>query len=246
AAAAPPPSGNEAIASASGADLAVILNGRGRELCKGMERILRKFPFDPDGGDASLSDVNAMLAPSTGALWRFYDDRLIPLLPLENRVFVSKPANGVTLSPPFVAFFRRMARASVALYADRQQTPRMGVAVKAIAAPELSMITLVNGDRTLRWPGAETQSVSWPATGGNNARLTIVSGGREQELAKADGPWALFRLMARGSAEGRGNTVRVTFNGSVPTAFELSAPDGGPIVYRGALSGQGCVSQVTQ
>ena len=241
-----PPSGNEAIASASGADLAVILNGRGRELCKGMERILRKFPFDPEGGDASLSDVNAMLAPSTGALWRLYDDRLQPMLPLENRVFVSKPANGVTLSPPFVAFFRRMARASVALYADRGQTPRMAVAVKSIAAPELSMVTLVNGDRTLRWPGAETQSVSWPATGGNNARLTIVSGGREQELAKADGPWALFRLMARGSAEGRGNTVRVTFNGSVPAAFELSAPDGGPIVYRGALSGQGCVSQITQ
>lgn len=240
------PSGNEAIASASGADLAVILNGRGRELCKAMERILRKFPFDPDGGDASIADVNALLAPSTGALWRFYDDRLAPMLPLENRVFVSKPANGVTLSPPFVAFFRRMARASVALYADRGQTPRMSLAVKAIPAPDLSMITLVHGDRTLRWPGAETQAVSWPATGGNNARLTIVSGGREQELAKADGPWALFRLMARGSSEGRGNTIRVTFNGNVPAAFEVSAPDAGPVVHRGALSGQGCVSQVTQ
>ncbi len=240
------PSGTEAIAGASGADLAVILNARGKDLCKAMERILRRFPFNPDGGDASITDVNALLAPTTGALWQFYDTRLQPLLPLKNRVFVSTPSAGVTLSPPFVEFFRRMARASVALYADKGQTPRMSLIVKAIPAADLSMITLVHGDRALRWPGPETQTLAWPASGSNSARLTIVSGGREQELAKADGPWALFRLMARGNSEGRGNTIRVTFNGNVPVAFELTAPDPGPVVQRGALATQACVSQVTQ
>ncbi len=223
----------------------MLLNARGRDLCRNMERILRKFPFDPDAGDADLRDVNAMLAPGTGELWRFYDDRLTPLLPLENGNFTPKPAGGVTLSPQFVSFFRRMARASVTLYRDGGQTPRMPLSVKVIPSPEVSIVTLVNGDRTLRWPGTDVQAVSWPS-GGNVARLLATSGGREQELAKGEGPWALFRLMARGIPEGRGTTVRVTFNGASPVTLELSGPGAGPVVQRGGLAGQACVAQVTQ
>ena len=240
------PMGPDAIASAAGADLAVLLNGRGREMCRAMERILRKFPFNPDAGDmADVRDVNAMLAPGTGVLWKLYDDRLKPMLPLENGNFIPKPANGVTLSPQFVAFFRRMARASVALYSDLGQTPRMALSVKVIPSPEVSIVSLVNGDRTLRWPGADVQSLSWPS-GGNNARLLATSGGREQELAKGEGPWALFRMMARGLPEGRGGTIRVTFNGAAPVTLELTGPGAGPVVQRGGLAGQACVAQVTQ
>ncbi len=242
------PAGSDAAGSASGPELAVILNDRGKQLCKAMERILRKFPFDPEQGDAELRDVNALLAPGTGSLWQFYDERLQPLLPLENGTYVSRAANGVTLTPQFVGFFKRMARASGALYADKGQTPRMALTIKLLATPDAGTVTLSHGDRTPRIvPGGEAQAVAWPPSGGRAARLSVLSGGRDQELARADGPWSLFRVMARATSYegGRGNTGRLTFSGAVPFVLELSTP-GGPVVQRGGLAGAACPGQVAQ
>ena len=245
----PPPSGGGGGGgggSAKGAELAVILNDRGKQICKAMDRILGKFPFNPDGGDASVNDVNALLAPGTGSLWQFYDERLVPLLPRVGAQYVGKPANDVTLSQPFIQFFNRMARASNALYTDHGSTPRMNVTAKGIAGGDVSIITLINGDRTLRFgPGAAAQALSWPASGGNSARLLVTSGGSEKEVAKGDGPWAIFRLASRATSfEVRGATGRATFGGGV--VVEFTAPPAGPVVQRGALAGPGCAAQVTQ
>lgn len=226
-----------------------MLNDRGKQLCRMMDRILKKFPFDPDQSDASVSDVNALLAPGTGALWKFYDGGLQPLLPLLNGTYSSRPINGVTLSPQFVTFFRWMARASGALYMDKGATPRMSLSIKALPTGDASgTVTLFHGDRTPRLvPGAEAQSVSWPPSGGSSARLTVSNGGREQEIARADGPWALFRVMARATSnEGSGRTRVLTFSGAAPVALELTAPGVGPVVQRGALTGPACVSPVVQ
>ena len=241
--------GADFAGSARGADLAVMLNERGKDLCKAMDRILRKYPFAPDAGDANIKDINEVLAPGTGALWKFYDGGLQPLLPLVNGTYVSRPTNAVTLSPQFVTFFRWMARASGALYIDRGQTPRMALTIKVLSAGDsAATVTLYHGDRTPRLvSGAEAQSVTWPPTGGNRTRLTVTRGGREQELARADGPWALFRVMSRATSyEGSGRTGRLTFGGATPVVLELTAPEVGPVVYRGALSGPACVSQVVQ
>ena len=232
--------------SAKGAELTVILNDRGKQLCKAMERILGRFPFNPDGGDAGIGDVNALLAPGTGSLWAFYDERLVPLLPRQGGEYRGKPANDVTLSPQFVAFFNRMARASNALYADRGSTPRMNLTAKGIAGGDVSIVTLISGDRTLRFgPGAAASPLPWPPGGGTTARLMVTSGGREREVAKGDGPWALFRLASRAtSTELRGPTARTTFSGGV--VVEFTATGAGPVVQRGALTGPACVQQVTQ
>jgi type VI secretion system protein ImpL len=242
--------GADFAGSASGAELAVMLNERGKQLCRSMERILRKFPFSVDQGDASVSDVNALLAPGTGALWQFYDGGLQPLLPYFNGTYASRPTNGVTLSPQFVTFFRWMARASGALYMDKGATPRMSLSIKALATGDApGTVTLYHGDRTPRLvPGAEAQTVSWPPSGGSSARLTVSVGGREQEIARADGPWALFRVMARAtSTTGSGPTRVLTFSGAAPVALELTAAGvGGPVVHRGALTGPACVAQVVQ
>jgi type VI secretion system protein ImpL len=234
--------------SAKGAELAVILNNRGKDLCKSMERILGRFPFNPDGGDANVNDVRSLLAPGTGSLWAFYDERLVPLLPRQGGQYVAKPANDVVLNPKFVEFFNRMARASFVLFADRQSTPRMNLTVKGLAGGDVSMLTLVHGDRTLRWgPGAAVAPLAWPPSGGNTARLLATVGGKEREIAKGDGPWALFRLLARATAfEGTGLTRRATFSGAASATLELTAPSPGPLVGRGSLSGPACVMQVTQ
>ena len=246
----PAPSGNDFAGSASGAELAVMLNDRGRQLCRSMERILKRFPFAADQGDASVSDVNAMLAPGTGALWTFYDGGLQPLLPLINGVYVSRPMNGVTLSPQFVTFFRRMARASGALYEDRGQTPRMTLSIRALASGDApGTVTVAHGDRVPRMvPGAEAQPVSWPPNGGATARLSVSVGGREQELARAEGPWALFRVLSRAtSAEGSGRTRVLTFSGAAPVSLEVSTTNQRPMVaYSGGLTGPVCVGQVVQ
>ena len=49
------------------------LNGGGRTLCSQFAQITGKFPFNPNSTqDAPVDQVNALLAPNTGELWKFY------------------------------------------------------------------------------------------------------------------------------------------------------------------------------
>ena len=105
--------------------LAAILNERGRALCAAMTPMLAKFPFSADASaEASIGDVAAMLAPGTGALWAFHQERLDPLMEKQGAQWVAKPGAPVALSAPFLAFFNRAAAVSAALFGGAPRAAR--------------------------------------------------------------------------------------------------------------------------
>lgn len=240
----PVPPRNDAATTAA-------LNERGRALCAAMTPMLAKFPFSPDATtDATVAEVNALLAPGTGALWALQQERLEGLLEKQGDRWVPKAGAPVALSAPFVAFFNRAARTSEALYGGGTES-RVVLTVRGAGRNA----TLVHGAQVARLGGsAPPAQLVWPSTSGREARLEVgyrdlVVLGRTKVVARASGEWALFRLVAQAAKwEGDGGTARVEWSGGAqgPVAVEFAFANGAPVLKRGWLGGMACAAQVTR
>ena len=242
----PPPAGGGA------APLAAILNERGRALCAAMTPMLAKFPFTPDAqAEASIPDVAAMLAPGTGALWAFHQERLEPLMEKQGAQWVEKAGAPVALSAPFLAFFNRAAAVSAALFGGAAE-PHIELTARGAVTPQVSQITLSHGSYVARFirdtPPAQ---FLWPSQSGRDAKLIARVGKRDLLVDQATGDWALFRLVSRATrADANGSSVRAEWTNQqtsgVPVAVEFVVRGGYPALQRGALGGMSCVAQVTR
>jgi len=241
----PPPGGGPAA-------LAAILNERGRALCAAMTPLLAKFPFNPDAtAEASITDVVAMLAPGSGALWAFHQERLEPLMEKQGAQWVEKQGAPVALSAPFLQFFNRAATVSAALFGGAPE-PHLELTARGVITPQVSQITLSHGSYVARFvKDTPPAQFVWPAQSGRDARLIAKVGKSDLLAGEATGDWALFRLVSRATkAEGSGTSVRAEWTTQqthgVPVAVEFVVRGGYPLLQRGALGGMSCVSQVTR
>ena len=251
AAAPTPAAGGGGGGGGGGANVAAILNERGRALCSQMTPILAKFPFNPDEkAEASIAEVTALLAPGTGALWAFEQERLAPFLEKQGGKWVAKPAGGVALSATFVEFFNRAAQVSAALFPDNAPTPTLRWMAKGITSEQTPLIMLKHGGREARFDAKTPRNeIVWPAESGRDARLEAqFKKNKPVTVASATGEWALFRLVSQASRfEGVGRAEwSATGKDAVPVIVEFDAPGGLPVLKRGWLGGMTCVAQVTQ
>jgi type VI secretion system protein ImpL len=242
----PPPAGG------GSAPLAAILNERGRALCAAMTPMLAKFPFSPDAQtEASVADVAAMLAPGTGALWAFHQERLEPLLEKQGGQWVEKAGAPVALSAPFLAFFNKAAAVSAALFSGAPE-PHIELTARGVVTPQVSQITLSHGSYVARFiKDTPPAQLLWPSQSGREAKLIAKVGKRDLLVDQATGDWALFRLVSRATrADGNGNSVRAEWTtpqtSGVPVAVEFVVRGSYPVLQRGALGGTSCVAQVTR
>ena len=242
----PPPAGGGAAA------LAAILNERGRALCAAMTPMLAKFPFSPDAqAEASIPDVAAMLAPGTGALWAFHQERLEPLLEKQGGQWVEKAGAPVALSAPFLVFFNRAAAVSAALFGGAAE-PHIELTARGVVTPQVSQITLSHGSYVARFiKDTPPAQLLWPSQTGREAKLIARVGKRDLLVDQTTGDWALFRLVARATrADGSGSSVRAEWTNQktagVPVAVEFVVRGAYPVLQRGALGGMSCIAQVTR
>ncbi len=253
--AAPAPAPAPVVSPAKAAEMAAALNERGKALCAAMTPVLAKFPFNPDAGaDATVAEVNALLAPGTGALWALEQERMEGLVDKQGEglqaKFVPKPASPVGFSAPFLAFFNRAAEVSYALYGGAPE-PRVVFTVQSAGGKEA---TLSQGTQAAPLGGdAPPAQFSWPSTTGREAKLQLgykklIILGRTAVVARAGGEWAMFHLAAQAASwDGAGGAARVQWNsGQGPVAVQFTFPNGAPVLKRGWLGGMACVGQVTR
>ncbi|MGZ8494023.1 MAG: ImcF-related family protein, partial [Gemmatirosa sp.] len=249
---APPPP--PAMSAQEVADLARVLNERGRSLCNAITPMMAKFPFNPDAADeATLQEVATQLAPGTGALWQLQQERLEGLLEKQGTQWVAKPGAPVALSGEFVAFFNRAARVSDALFNGGAE-PRVTVTARGIPTGAVKIVTLSHGQQRASFTGNTAPAqFTWPSTTGREARLAIVRDvsarrDRETTVKQASGNWALFRLVAQATkGEGDGGSLRAEWGtGGSAVAVEFGFPEGMPVLKRGWLGGMSCAPQVTR
>jgi type VI secretion system protein ImpL len=233
---------------------AAQLNARGANVCALSAPILAKFPFNAEATTAAtMAEVKQMLAPNTGAIWSFYNERLQGILQKQGNRYQAVPGP-VTVSSEFEEFFNRAARISNAMFGGGDE-PHFTVQVKGVATKDVPTIILSNGSQGAKFSAATPATTfSWPQVpaGGASLKIEYKSGlrGRDQTLASGTGEWALFRVFTRAGKweDSGGGNYRVTFNSSDrgPVVLELSFPSGQPVLKREWLSGMICASQVTR
>ncbi|MDF1506024.1 ImcF-related family protein, partial [Roseisolibacter sp. H3M3-2] len=248
--AAPPPA---AMSAKEVADLKAALNERGKALCTAFTPLLSRFPFDPNAtSEATLQEVAALLAPSSGALWQFQQDRLEGLLEKQGAQWAPKAGAPVALSGEFVQFFNRAARVSDALFEGGPE-PRLAVTARGIPTGAVKVVTLgVGTQRTAFTGNTAPAQFAWPSASGRDARLSVVRDvaarrDRETVVKQASGDWALFRLVAQATkVEGDGPMRAEWGSGAGAVAVEFGFPEGMPVLKRGWLGAVGCTPQVTR
>lgn len=232
---------------------AAVLNERGRALCARLDQLTSKFPFNAQAtADANLADVKAILAPTTGELWVFQQERLAPYLEKQGGSWTAKAAGGVELSKSFVDFFVRASEVSAALFAEDPTTPQVRWLASGVISETTPLLVLKNNGKEARFDAKSFKNeVIWPATNGRDAQLLAQFKKNKPALVKSvGGDWAIFRLVASADAfEGQSvtwNATGIKESQPVMLRFEALRREASSVLTRGWLGRMSCVSQVTK
>lgn len=235
-----------------GANEAAILNERGRAICSRIDQLTSRFPFNPDAqADASVADVKAILAPGTGELWVFQQERLAPYLEKSGNTWVAQGGGKVELSKSFVDFFNRAAEVSAALFAEDPATPMVRWLANGVITDRTPLLILKNNGKEARFDKKSFKNeVVWPATNGRDAELQAqFKKNKPVTVKKASGDWAIFRLVAGADKfDGQSITWNATGKDAEPVVvkFEALRREASQVLTRGWLGRMSCVAQVTK
>ena len=229
---------------------AAALNGAGKSFCGRFAQITGKYPFNPASDQELAPDqLNDILAPKTGALWTFYDDKLKQILIKEGSHYEVAATSAVKPSPAFMAFFNRAAALSDALYSGGSSSPRFSYTLKTLSSNV--DVVLKIGSETLAGAGQQ-KTFTWT---GNPEDVQVATPGGDL-LGAFRGPWSVFRFVADAHSQGAGRVANLEWimqsNGRT-----IMLPNGKPKSYTyqlevngvnpfqsSELTGLRCVSQV--
>jgi len=226
------------------------LNGGGRALCADFSRITDKFPFNASSSqEVPIEQVNALLAPISGSLWKFYSQTLAQYLPKQGSRYSPKPSPSVHITPQFENFFNHAATLSESLYANGMQTPHSEYSLRQ-AATTIDGVALKVGNEALS--GTQQKTFVWTGSASDTIATTV----KDNVDESASGPWALFHFIkdSRPTSVGPGvydlqfvkqiNGRDQVVNGKTQYyTYELHFLTGNPWA---GFSGVSCVSQVAR
>jgi type VI secretion system protein ImpL len=177
------------------------LNGGGRKFCTQFGQMADRFPFNPSSSqDVPVDQLNAILAPGTGELWKFYSTTLAQYFTKSGSRYVATPAGSVRISPEFETFFNRVAMLSDALYPNGSPLPRMTYSLKQ-GSTNIEGLALKIGNETLS--GTGQKSFTW-----TGAPEEIEVTAKDFFVASwAAGPWSVFRFINEGHPQTRAPSV---------------------------------------
>jgi type VI secretion system protein ImpL len=197
------------------------LNGGARTLCAQISQLARKFPFNSSSSeDVALDQLNAVFAPNSGALWKFYNASLSQYLTRQGSTYFANNAGSIKISPAFVSFFDHAAALSDALYSGGSPTPRVTYSLKQ-ASTNIDGLALKIGNEILTGTGQQ-KNFTW--TGGSEDVLVTA---KEIPIGSyGAGPWAAFRFINDGHPAGRGA-------GIYDLSFVYKGSNGQDIIVKG-------------
>ncbi len=192
-----------------------------------------RFPFTPGAAiETPLGDFGKLFAPG-GLLDGFFNTQLRPYVDTSAKNWTPQPADGVSapVSPADVAQFQLAAVIRDLFFAGGGTTPSVRFDITPTALDSGATQVLLDLDGTSvtysHGPTRSTQ-ITWPDPNHmQSARLVFdpPPTGKSGVLAES-GPWAMFRLFARGGLEQAASpeNYRLTFQiGERQAVFDLRA-----------------------
>jgi len=229
------------------------LNGAGKDFCSKFSQLTAKYPFNPNASDeVTVDQLNAILAPSTGALWGFYNASLTQYLTKDGSRYVANPTATVKLSPVFVDFFNRVAGLSDAFYPPGSTAPHFTYALTPLPSNVEGLILKIGAD-TLTGTGQQ-KTFTWT---GAPVDLEVTTKGKDI-LNSASGVWSIFRFVAGARSQVTGpstnlewimqsNGQTIMLPGNKPKSYDYQLQVSGFNPFRASeMSGLRCVSQVAK
>jgi type VI secretion system protein ImpL len=189
------------------------LDGELAGLCAQAKGVLQKYPFNPSAtAEASLEELGSLFAPSSGAIWKYRQQSLGPLLEKQGARWVQKPDAHVKLSAALLAFLERAQALSDAFYPVGATQPSLRYAIRPQADMSLEQRSVefdFDGRKVSFSKESRIQKeLVWPAPPGTQrgAVVRIVGSGGIFPFATMPGLWGAFRVFA--GAEPRGFGVK--------------------------------------
>lgn len=171
------------------------------------ETVATRYPFQPSGEDAALTDISDLLQPQSGTWWAFYTQKLGPFIKdnqqnweLKEWRDVKLPLSSSTLSSlEYAKFF------SESLFPSGQTTPGMAFDVfpypdQGGSARSVSQIRLKVGDQDFNYANGpqDWQEMHWPGPAGSKGAMLQVNVKGRWEAWESKGWWGWFRLLDMG------------------------------------------------
>lgn len=232
------------------------LNGKGRAFCAPFQTLLAKFPFSSYGTVAAgLDEVDALLQPGSGTLWAFVEGDLGSYVTRQGTRFTEKPGSPVRISPSFLAFLTRAAEFSSGLYRTEGAPASMTLTLRPVLSDALPGLTVTVDGRAARFTrtSAAAKRITWSAEQARDAALSAQIGGREREVLRYPGTWALFKLFHQaewltgdGSYTVEWKLPAQSGNAPLRAVFDVHLAGAKPILKRDFFSGVSCGGRITR
>lgn len=188
-----------AVSGAEGAQL----NDRWRtEVWDPYRRMVSNYPFVATAPyDVPLADFAEFFRPSTGTIWRFYDELLAGRLLRSGSRFAPRPSElKAGFRGDFLSCLTNAQNITEAMFRGDSSDPHLPFSVKIQAVSGVAAITLkVDGQSLVYRNGPENwSSMQWPGKDGPPGALLEVLGEKLKERIPGHGEFGFFKLLATG------------------------------------------------
>ncbi|HTW57145.1 MAG TPA: ImcF-related family protein [Terriglobales bacterium] len=230
----------------------VGLNAGGRQFCQQLDAMRSYFPFNPNGPDLPLDQLNAVLGSGpNSALQTFYSARLAQFMIRQGSTYVANDSAAIKISPQFVSFFRQVKALSDALYPNGSPTLHVEYTLKQVTT-NVDGLTLKVGNDSLAGTGQQ-KTFTWTGAGED-----VLATQKDVPIGvPRSGPWSIFHFISDGKPVGRGfatydlefvrqsNGQDIVVSGKKQSySYELRFSAGNP--WGDFAGGLRCVAQVTR
>jgi type VI secretion system protein ImpL len=169
------------------------------------DEVLRdRYPFQVDGTDAPIAEVEKFFQPKAGTLWAYYEDQLKADIELVGKRFRVKERAALQYRRGIPEFLSSALRISETLFppgADKM-APRIEIRLKAASGPGGTVSRVIfrvggakpfeYGNWTERW-----EPLVWPARGAKLSLLGQIPG-LPRDVVDLEGDWAFMRMLTGG------------------------------------------------
>jgi len=186
---------------------AAELNAGGAGVCKVVDPILLKYPFNPSNkSEATIQDLVTVFKPKEGVIWNFVDSKLVPkYLTKQGTDYVPASSGGtVTILQPFIDWVNRASRFASAAFKDGSTEPRFTYTVKPQFSGDLTGVKLSLDAQSNAFSTSDAaKPFTWPGSGAHKPELELTFGGQTFSSSQTEGLWATFHFFD--SCERAGN-----------------------------------------
>ena len=175
------------------------------------------YPFANSSRDLPIADFSRLFAPN-GVMDRFFAENLASFADLSTDPWTWRQdtALGRDLSNAALREFQRAAEIRDAFFPPGAAQPAVTLTIahqSLHAAAEMALLNINGQVVQTQQVGSIPVTMQWPGSLGGGAvtiQLQPELAGRENQVT-VQGPWALLRMIQRGTVSRRGDTIRVQF-----------------------------------